>query len=310
MKLDIELAPQHKSGLRLRNPVMLASGMTGYGLEIARVAEIHRLGALVCNSVFLHARVLAEPPRLLETPAGLLSSFARPGQGLQKVLKTYARTWATWQTPVIVSLAGTTRREFVELAARLDGLPGVAALELNLACSNLDTAGAIFGADTLAVERLVTDVRQATTLPLLAKLAPYDGELLPIALAAAAAGVDALSLIHTLPALSIDIYARRPALYGGLSGPAIRPLALRYVYDLARELRMTHPLIPLVGIGGIATAEDALSFLMAGASAIQAGSINYVNPRAGVEIVAGIETFLQHTGVTDISEIIGAALPA
>jgi dihydroorotate dehydrogenase (NAD+) catalytic subunit len=219
------------------------------------------------------------------------------------------RTWASWQTPVIVSLAGTSLAEFADLAAALDGVAGVAALELNLASANLETDGAIFGADADAVAQLVKTVRQRTTLPLFAKLVPYDGDLFPIALAAASAGIDALSLIHTLPALQVDIYTRRLALYGGLSGPAIRPLALRMVYDLACELRPLYPHVPLIGIGGITNAEDALAFLMAGATAVQIGSVNFVHPWAAEAIVTGIETFMQREGVAQISELVGAALP-
>lgn len=309
MNLQTELAPRHKHGLLLRNPVLLAAGTYGYGSEHARGDDIHRLGAVVSSSVSLRPHAGPPQPHILETPSGLLSAFERPDPGVQKVLKTYARTWASGQIPVIVSLAGTLREDFVDLAEKLDGIPGVAAFELNLACPNLATDGAIFGADPLEIERLIRAVRQRSSLPLIAKLAPYDGDLFPAALAAASAGVDAISLIHTLPALSIDVRARRPALYGGLSGPAIKPLALRMVYEVARALRPCYPDLPLIGIGGIASATDALEFLMAGASAIQAGSINFVNPRAGVEIVEGIEAFLQSEGITDIGEIIGVALP-
>ncbi len=309
MKLQIELAPQHKSGLPLRNPVVLAAGTFGYGVEAAKSAEIHRLGALVTSSVTLRAHAGAAQPLLLETASGLLSAFDRASPGVKKVLRAYASTWAAWQTPVIVSLAGTTISDFADLAARLDGVPGVAALELNLACPNLDADGVIFGADPIVVSRLVAAVRQESALPLFAKLAPYHGDLRPIALAAASAGADAISLISALPSLSIDIRARRPALAGGLSGPAIKPLALRIVYEVACEMRQAYPLVPLIGGGGIANAHDALEFLMAGATAVQVGTLNFVNPHVGVEIVEGIESFMQHEGIVDIGEIIGAALP-
>lgn len=310
MKLAVELAPRHKSGLLLRNPVMLASGTCGYGVECARSAEIHRLGALVCSGVTLRPHAGAAQPLILETPSGLLSALDRPSTGVQKVLKIYAESWAAWQTPVIVNLAETSVADFADLAARLDGAPGVAALELNLTSPNLAGSGAPFGSDPALVTRLVATVRRESALPLLVKLAPYDGDLRSIALAAASAGADAISLIHSLPGLSIDPYTRRPALVGGLSGPAIKPLALRLVYEVARELRAAYPHVPLIGIGGIASAYDALEFLLAGASAIQVGSITFVNPRAGVEIVEGIEEFLRDEGVNEIGEIIGAALPS
>lgn len=307
MKLEVELAPQHKSGLLLRNPVIMASGTFGYGVEYARIAEIARLGAIICNSVTLRPHAGPAQPRLLETASGLLSAFDRPSPGLQKVLKTYAGTWASWSTPVIVNLSASSIGDFAELAARLDGAPGIAALELNLASPNLSADGAPFGSDPLVVTRLIAAVRQHCMLPLIVKLASYGGDLRPIALAAAAAGADALSLVSPLPGLSIDIHARRAALAGGLSGPAIKPLALRCVYEVVRELRQASFSLPVIGIGGIASARDALEFLMAGASAIQVGTITFANPRAGVEIVEGIEQFLQSEGIADIVEIIGAA---
>lgn len=308
MKLEVELAPQHKSGLLLRNPVMLAAGPAGFGVEYSKSAEIHRLGAIVSAGVTLHARVGPAQPLLIETSSGLLSSLERPGPGVSKVLRNYAGTWASWQTPVIVNLAGDSLNDFADLAARLDGVPGVAALELNLACSNLAADGAPFGSDPALVARLIATVRRESALPIIAKLAPVAGDLRPIALAAAAAGIDALALIHTLPGLSIDLTTRRPALSGGLSGPAIKPLALRILYEIARALRPVYPHLPLIGVGGIASARDALEFILAGASAIQIGTINLVNPRAGVEIVEGIEAFLRAEGIADISELVGAAL--
>src|SRR5258708_32638544 len=184
----------------------------------------------------------------------------------------------------MVNLAGTNSDDFADLAARLDGVPGVAALELNLVCPDLASDGAPFGSHPAAVTRLITSVRQESALPIIAKLAPFAGDLRPIALAAASAGVDALSLIHALPGLSIDLSARRPALNGGLSGPAIKPLALRALYDVARELRPAYPHVPLIGVGGISNARDALEFLMAGASAVQVGTITFAHPRARVQI--------------------------
>lgn len=309
MKLEVELAPQHKSGLPLRNPVIMASGTFGYGVEYARIAEISRLGAIICSGVTLRAHAGAAQPRMLETSSGLLSTFDRPAPGVQRVLKAYAGTWASWPTPVIVNLAGVSIGDFAELAERLDGAPGVAGLELNLACPNLSTDGALFGADPLVVARLIAAVRQVCTLPLIVKLASFDGDLRPIALAAASAGADALSLVSPLPGLSIDIRTRHLALAGGLSGPAIKPLALRSVYEVACELRRASFQLPIIGIGGIANTSDALEFLMAGASAVQVGTINFVNPRAGVEIVEGIEEFLRGEGIADVAEIIGTAHP-
>lgn len=309
MKLEVELAPRNKNGLRLRNPVIMAAGTFGHGVEYARSVELHLLGALVCNGITARPHMHMDSLQFLETPAGLLSSFDRPSPGASKVLKNYAHIWASWETPVIANLACTSMEEFVALATRLNSTEGIAALELNLACPNSDIDGSIFGSDAGVVERLITQVRRVTDLPLIAKLAPYDGDIRTIALAAASAGADALSLTHVFPALQIDLQQRLPALSGGLSGPAIKPLALRLVYNVARALRRTYPQVTVIGIGGISNAHDALEFLMAGASAIQVGTINFVNPQAGIEIVAGIEAFLQNEGINDIVELIGAALP-
>lgn len=308
MRLETELAPGHKSGLLLRNPVILAAGPSGYGVEYSKSAEIQRLGALVSAGVTWRPHAGASQPLVWETTAGLLSALDRPSPGVSKVLRSYAEIWSTWQVPVIVNLAGTSLDDFVNLAARLDGVPGVAALELNLACPNLAGDGAPFGSDPALVGRLISAVRRESMLPVLAKLAPGTGDLRPIALAAAAAGVDALVLIHSLPGLSINLATRRPALLGGLSGPAIKPLALRIFYEVARELRVTYPQLPLIGAGGITSAQDALEYILVGASAVQIGTSNLVNPRAGVEILAGLEAFLQGEGLADISELVGAAL--
>lgn len=309
MNLLVELAPQHKSGLPLRNPVMLAAGTAGYGVGATRSIEIPRLGALVTSSITLHAQAGTGPPLLVETASGLLSALEWANPGVRKVLKTCSSTWASWQTPIIVSLAGSTLADFVDLAARLDGAPGVAALELNTACPDRDADGALFGADPARVSRLVAAVRRQSALPLLVKLAPCDGDPRPIALAAAEAGADAITLGAALAGLCIDVRHRRPALLGSLCGPAIKPLALRLLYDIACEMRRAYPLVPLIGGGGISHAHDALEFLMAGATAVQVGSASFVNPRAGVEIVEGIEAFLQQEGINDVEEIIGVALP-
>lgn len=310
MKLEVELAPRHKSGLLLRNPVMLAAGPSGYGVEYSKSAEIHRLGAIVSAGVTLRPHAGPSQPWLVETTSGLLSALDRPSPGVSKVIRSYAETWATWQTPLVVNLAGTSLDDFADLAARLDGAPGVAALELNLACPDLSAGGALFGTDPVIVSRLISVVRRESTLPIIAKLVPCQGDLRSVALAAASAGVDALTLVHTLPGLSIDVAQRRPTLFGGLSGPAIKPLALRMLYDIACELRPICPQVPLIGVGGIASANDALEFLLAGASAIQIGTLNLVNPRAGVEILEGIQAFFQTEGIADIAELVGAALPA
>src|SRR5579863_2145603 len=311
MNLQTELAPRHKSGLLLKNPVMTAAGTFGYGIEYAKIAEIQRLGAIVCKGTTLHARSGNAQPRTLETASGMLNAIGLQNPGVHKVIERYASIWETWQTPVIVNIAGETVREFVQLAEYLEGVPGVTGLEVNVSCPNVQEGGAVFGASAEAVANVTSAVRRTTTLPLIVKLSPNVSDVRPIAVAAASSGADAISLINTIIGLSIDIHTRRPTLAnrtGGLSGPAVKPIALRMVYEVARELRATHPHVPIIGLGGISNATAALEFLMAGASAIQIGTINFVNPRAGIEIIEGIEAFLRKEGVEDIKEIVGAVL--
>jgi dihydroorotate dehydrogenase (NAD+) catalytic subunit len=311
MNLQTQLAPRHKYGLLLRNPVVIASGTFGYGVDKANVAEVHRLGAITCKGTTVHPRSGNEQPRTLETASGMLNAIGLQNPGIHTVIEKYAPIWATWQTPVIVNIAGETIEEFIELATLLEGVEGVAGIEVNVSCPNVLAGGAVFGADAQTVADVTAAVRRATTLPLIIKLSPNSGDARPTALAAASSGADAVSLINTITGMGIDIHRRRPTLgngTGGLSGPAVKPIALRMVYEVARELRSSHPQVPVIGIGGICNANDALEFLMAGVSAFQIGTINFVNPRAGVEIVEGIEEFLCEEGIGDIAEIIGAAL--
>lgn len=312
MNLQIELAPQHKSGLLLSNPVMTAAGTFGYGVEYAKIAKIHRLGAIICKGTTLHARAGNEHPRTLETASGMLNAIGLQNPGIRAVLRKYAPTWAGWQTPVLVNIAGETIEEFVALAEIIEGVEGVAGIEVNVSCPNIRAGGVVFGADPQAVADVTAVIRRATTLPMIVKLSPNSGDARPTALAAAASGADAVSLINTITGMSIDTRNRRPTLAnitGGLSGPAVKPIALRMVYEVAGTLRSAYPNVPVIGIGGIGNAQDALEFLMAGASAVQVGTMTFVNPRAGVEIIEGIEAFLQQEGISEISEIIGVALP-
>lgn len=311
MNLQTELAPQHKSGLQLRNPVMTAAGTFGYGIEYAKIADVQRLGAVICKGTTLRPRSGNAQPRTLETSSGMLNAIGLQNPGIHAVLDKFVPIWETWQTPVLVNIAGETIKEFVQIASSLEGVPGIAGIELNVSCPNIQEGGTVFGATPESVTNVTAAVRRATTLPLIVKLSPNSGDVRPMALAAAAAGADAISLINTITSLSIDITTRRPTLAngtGGLSGPAIKPIALRMVYEVAREFRTAFPHVPIIGVGGIRTPEDVLEFLMAGASAIQIGTIHFVNPRVGIEIIEGIETFLQKEGIENVKEIIGAAL--
>ena len=323
MNLSIELAPRHKQGLRLQNPVLAAAGPFGYGREYAKLAQLDRLGALVTRTTTLRPRRGRPQLRLVETPAGVLHDLGLPNPGVRTVIRELAPVWARGTLPVIVSVAATNpeerAEEFAALAEWLDGVPGVAGLELNLAAlppaveapSRLTprnggrdgaSVGSIF-ADIPSLAEAVAAARSATSLPLIAKLPPL-GEIVALAEAVVASGADAVSLIAPLPGLHIDLRERQ-VLRGGLSGPAIRPLALRLVYEVAGAVE-----VPVIGIGGIATAEDALQFLLAGASAVQVGSAIFANPRAAVDIVEGIEAFLAREGLEDVRVLIGAARPA
>jgi dihydroorotate dehydrogenase (NAD+) catalytic subunit len=311
MNLQTQLAPCHKKGLILHNPVIVASGTFGYGMDNANIVEVHRLGAITCKGTTLHPRSGNEQPRIMETASGMLNAIGLQNPGIHTVIEKYAPVWATWQTPVIVNIVGESIEEFVELAALLEGAQGVAGIEVNVSCPNVLAGGAVFGADAHTVADVTAAVRRATTLPLIIKLSPNSGDVRPTALAAAASGADAVSLINTFTGMGIDVSKRRPTLAnvtGGLSGPAIKPIALRMVYEVARELRSSYPQVPVIGIGGISSANDALEFLMAGASAIQIGTINFTNPRAGVEIIEGIEEFMHLERIESIMEIVGAAL--
>ncbi|MFL5706345.1 MAG: dihydroorotate dehydrogenase [Ktedonobacteraceae bacterium] len=311
MNLQIELAPRHKSGLLLKNPVITASGTFGYGIEYAKIAEVQRLGAVICKGTTLHSRSGNPQPRTQETSSGMLNAIGLQNPGIHIVINKYAPIWEAWQTPVIVNIAGETVKEFGQMAQLLEGVPGVAGIEVNVSCPNTQEGGVVFGANPHAVAQVTAVVRRSTTLPLIIKLSPNSGDARPTALAAAEAGADAVSLINTITAMSIDVRTRQTTLAngtGGLSGPAVKPIALRMVYEVAKELRASHPHVPVIGLGGISTAHDALEFLMAGASAIQLGTINFVNPRAGVEIIEGIEEFMRQEGIGDVNEIVGAAL--
>jgi dihydroorotate dehydrogenase (NAD+) catalytic subunit len=306
MNLEVDLAPRNPRGLRLKNPVMAASGTFGYGTEYADLVPIDRLGAIVCKGTTLRPRPGNPTPRIAETPAGMLNSIGLQNIGVEALIREKAPLWATWDVPVIVNIAGETVAEFAELAARLDGVPGIAGLEVNISCPNVET-GLEFGRDPAGAAAVTAAVRRATSLPVIVKLTPNVGDIVAVARAVEAAGADAVSLINTFLGMAIDIRSRRPVLgttTGGLSGPALKPIALRMVYEVAGAVE-----IPVVGIGGITTAADALEFLLAGATAIQVGTACFANPQAPVEILDGIVSYMETNGIVDIRELIGAARP-
>ncbi len=313
--LTTELAPGHPQGLRLRNPVMTAAGTFGYGTEYASLTDIQRLGAIISKGTTLQPRAGNPALRVVETAAGMLNAIGLQNPGIDELIRQRAPIWAGWTVPVIVNIAGETLQEFVALASKLEDVAGVAGIELNISCPNLRAGGSVYGSDADITAETTAAVRQASSLPLIVKLSPNVPDPRPIARAAAEAGANAISLINTLTGMRIDIHTRQPLLAnvtGGLSGPAIKPIALRMVYEVAQELRegINGRPVPIIGIGGISTVEDALEFLMAGATAIQLGTIHFVNPRAGLEIIEGLQRFLQRHNLPNLQPIIGAALPA
>ncbi len=303
--LSVQLAPKNKKGLLLNNPVMTASGTFGYGTEYAEFFDIQRLGAIVCKGTTLESREGNPQPRLIETASGVINSIGLQNIGVQGLIKEKAPIWAGWRVPVIVNIAGDTIEEYGKLAEMLDGVDGISGIEVNVSCPNVKTGGAAFGANPDAAARATAAVRVATSLPVIVKMTPNTGDIAGVARAVAGAGADAISLINSVTGMAIDIEARRPSLEnsaGGLSGPAIKPVALALVYEVAGLVD-----IPVIGCGGIATARDALEFIMAGASAVQVGSATYSNPRASLEVLEGIEGFMEKEGIKKLGEIIGAA---
>jgi len=304
--LSIELAPANKGGFRLKNPVMTASGTFGYGDEEGHLFDVQRLGAIICKGTTLEPREGNPQPRLAETPQGLLNTIGLQNIGVEALIKEKAPVWAGWSVPVIVNIAAESVDGYAELAHRLDGVAGVAAIEVNISCPNVSAGGMEFGIAPEPAAAVIRAVREATTLPLMVKLTPNTSEIVAVAAAVVEAGADCVSLINTLKGMAIDIKKRRPVLgnvCGGLSGPAIKPVALRMVYEVASIMP-----VPVVGGGGISSAGDALEFIMAGATAIQVGTATLVNPRAPMDILEGIEAFMEKEGLKDIKEIIGAAL--
>ena len=305
VNLAVQLAPRNLRGLRLNNPVMTASGTFGYGTEYAEFVDIQRLGAIVCKGTTLEPREGNPQPRLSETPSGLLNSIGLQNIGVEALVKEKAPLWASWQVPVIVNIAGESIDDYNSLAARLDRVAGVSGLEVNIGCPNVKSGGMEFGTDPRAAAAVTAAVKKASSLPVIVKLTPNVTSIVEIAEAVVDAGADALCLINTLKGMAIEVSTRKPSLgniCGGLSGPAIKPVALHMVYQVANRVKL-----PIVGCGGIMSAQDALEFIMAGASAVEVGTAQFVNPRALLDVLEGIEDFMRREGVKDISEIVGAA---
>ncbi len=305
MNLSVELAPRRKRGLLLANPVMTASGTFSNGLEFTKVFDIQRLGAIVSKGTTPRPRSGHPQPRTAETPCGMLNAIGLQNIGVEALVRDVAPVWATWRVPVIVNVSGESVEDYAELAARLDGVPGVSGLELNISCPNVAVGGMEFGQDPNLAAAVTEAALRQTTLPVIVKLTPNVTDVAAVARAVAEAGADAITVINTVQGMAIDIRSRRPVLasgFGGLSGPAIKPIALCMVYQVAAAVD-----VPVIGCGGISSGLDAIEFLMAGATAVQVGTATFSNPLAPLEVLEGIQRFLEDEGVDDVHDIVGAA---
>ena len=301
VNLDVELAVR-LGRLHLTNPIMVASGTFGYAREMAGLVDLVRLGAILPKTITGDARAGNPPPRTVETTGGMLNSIGLDNDGIDAFLASHLPYLANLGPAIVVSIAGKSHEEFIRLASKLDGVPGVAGLELNVSCPNV-TGGVDFGTDPDMCEKLVSGVRKSCSEPILAKLTPNVTDVALIARAAEAGGADAVSLINTCLGMAVDWRRRRPRLgagMGGLSGPAIKPIALRAVYQAAQAVS-----IPIVGIGGIASIDDCMEFLVAGASAVQIGTANFYKPTASIDILDALPKALAELNATCVNDVVG-----
>ena len=303
--LSVKLAPKHPDGLVLANPVMTASGTFGYGDEYSQFVDIQKLGAIVCKGTTLKPRDGNPQPRLIETASGLLNSIGLQNIGVEALVKEKSPVWAKWKVPVIVNIAGETIDEYARVAGIIDGVAGVGGIEINISCPNVDSGGIEFGVNPKSAAKVTSAVKAASSLPIIVKLSPNVTDIVAMATAVADAGADAITLINTLRGMMVDINGKRPSLgniIGGLSGPAIKPVALYMVYKVAGVVK-----VPVIGCGGIRNSEDALEFIMAGATAVQVGTANFSNPRAALDVLDGVEQYLKMKKIQTVNEIVGIA---
>ena len=289
--------------IKLKNPVIVASGTFGFGEEYEDFLNLNHLGAIIPKGISLKPMVGNPPPRIFETEGGILNSIGLQNPGFQDFVKDKLPHFKNIKTHLIINFFGNTEMEYMELARRFNEVPGISGLEMNISCPNVERGGMAFCSEPKIVYRLVHAVRESTKLTLIVKLSPNVTDIAAIAKSAEEGGADAVSLINTFKAMAINIRTRKPELgniIGGLSGPAIKPIALRMVWEVSQTVN-----IPVIGIGGIMKAEDAIEFILAGASAVQIGTANLVNPRTGVEVIQGMKRYLIQNKIQRIQKLIG-----
>ena len=288
----------------LKNPVMVSSGTFGFGEEFEDFFDLNQLGAIISKGISLKPMMGNLPPRIFETEGGLINSIGLQNPGFQEFIKNKLPYYRHFKTHLIVNFFGNTQRDYIELAKRFDGIPNISGLEMNISCPNIKKGGIAFGADPQMAFHLVRAVRKATRTTLIVKLSPNVTDIALMAKSAEEGGADAVSLVNTFRAMAINIHSKKPELgniIGGLSGPAIKPIALRMVWEVHQAVK-----VPIIGMGGIMKAEDAIEFILVGASAIQMGTANLINPRAGIEVIQGVRKYLIQNKIDRIQKIIGA----
>lgn len=298
-KMEVDIA-----GIKLKNPVITASGTFGSGKEYSSLIDINKLGAVVTKTVTFRPRPGNPTPRICETPSGMLNSIGLQNEGVEAFVENDLPFLAGFDVPVVVSVGGEDIDEYCRATKYLSQAEGIAALEINISCPNVKAGGMAFGLDPRMAADLISKIKTCTNLPLIVKLTPNVSDIVPLALAVERAGAQAISLINTVLGMAIDIETRRPRLasvVGGLSGPAIKPIALRMVWRVAKAVK-----VPVIGIGGITSAEDAMEFILAGASAVAVGTAVFSDPKNPLKIIEGLDAYMRQAGIDDINKLVGA----
>jgi dihydroorotate dehydrogenase (NAD+) catalytic subunit len=290
--------------MALKNPVIVSSGTFGFGEEFEDFFDINHLGAIIPKGISLKPMMGNRPPRIFETEGGIINSIGLQNPGFQEFIKNKLPYYRNLKTHLIVNFFGNTQKEYIELARRFDNIPGISGLEINISCPNVKKGGIVFGTNPQMAYRLVQAVRKATRLTLIVKLSPNVTDIISMARSAEEGGADAVSLVNTFRAMAVNIHSKKPELgniIGGLSGPAIKPIALRMVWEVWQAVK-----IPIIGMGGIMSAEDAIEFILVGASAIQIGTANLINPKTGIEVIHGLRKHLTENKINHIEKLVGA----